>query len=122
METNSTLVRTSRYVAGGTTEVGDNTIEWWDRAILTRSDTDIRYVVDKKFAGRLEMISDLFLGEPRWWWIIAQMNNILDPHNEVREGTLLFIPTADRAKSMLTGQLGGVASTRELTPSILPIV
>jgi hypothetical protein len=109
-------------VAGGTTEVNDWGIEWWDRAIFRPAPDDIRYTVDKKFEGRLDMISDLFLGEPRWWWIIAQMNNILDPHNEVREGAVLSIPTADRAKSMLTGQLGGVASTRELTPSILPIV
>lgn len=122
MEKNSTLIRTSRYVAGGTSEVGTNTIEWWDRISILPAPTDTRFVVDKKFAGRLDRISDLFLGEPRYWWIIAMLNNILDPHNEVVEGTVLLIPAIDRIRPLLTGQMGGVASTRELTPSILPIV
>lgn len=121
-ETNSTRVRISRYVSGGTTEVGQTALEWWDRNFFVSNADDTNYVVEKKFEGRLDLIAAVFLGEPRYWWLIAMHNNILDPFNEVLEGTVLYIPSAERAKSVLSGKLGGVASTRELSPSILPIV
>jgi hypothetical protein len=122
MEKNSTLVSSSRYVSGGTAEVNQTAIEWWDRASLQTHGDDITYIVEKKFEGRIDQIAATFLGEPRHWWIIAMSNNILDPTNEIREGVRLFIPTRERVKTILSGKLGGVPSTRELTPSIIPIV
>ena len=122
MEKNSTLVRISRYVSGGTSEVNSTAIEWWERTNFVSNADDTSYVVEKKFGGRLDLISALFLGEARYWWLIAMHNNILDPSGEITEGRILYIPTAERVKSTLSGKLGGVSSTRELTPSILPIV
>lgn len=121
MEKNSTLVRTSRYVSGGSTEVNQTALEWWEREVFLSAEDDNNYVVEKKFEGRLDLIAAIFLGEPRMWWIIAMLNNIVDPVTEVVEGVILYIPTAERAKSF-SGQLGGVPSTREVPPSILPIV
>jgi hypothetical protein len=121
-ETNSTLIRTSRYVSGGITEVGQTTLEWWERQIFVSAADDLSYVVEKKFEGRLDLIAAMFLGEPRYWWLIAMYNNILDPFNEILEGVVLYIPSQDRVKNALSGKLGGVTSTRELSPTILPIV
>lgn len=122
-ETNSTLVQASRYVAGGTTEVNSRAIEWWERTILDDNNDDREYVVEVSNVGRLDLIAASFLGEPRWWWVIAQYNNILDPYDEVKEGTILYIPTVERVKSIVSaGKLGGVSSKREVAPSILPIV
>lgn len=121
-ETNSARVRTSRFVSGGTTEVGQNTLEWWERQTFVSMPDDITYVVEKKFEGRLDLISALFLGEPRYWWLIAMHNNVLDAHNEIVEGVVLYIPSQERIKNALSGKTGGVPSTREVPPTILPIV
>lgn len=121
-ETNSTLLRYSRYVSGGRTEVNSKAIEWWERKVFPVNNDDIIYIVEKKFEGRLDLISALFLIEPRYWWFIAQYNNILDPNAEITEGSILYIPTIQRAKSTMTGQTGGYASEREVPLSILPIV
>lgn len=121
-EKNSVLRRDSRFVSGGETETGESGLEWWERTVFTTDSTDISYTVELKFAGRLDQIAALFLGEPRNWWVIAQYNNILDPYSEVIEGLVLKIPSADRVKLMLNGKTGGIASTREVPISILPIV
>ena len=121
-EKNSTLVRTSRYVSGGTTEVNTRALEWWERTTFPINDDDRTYVVEKRFEGRLDLITALYLGEPRYWWVVAQYNNVLDPHAEIFEGSILYIPTLERVKSILSGKLGGVSSTREVPTSILPIV
>lgn len=121
-EKNSTLVRNSRYVSGGETEVGTNTIEWWERANFTTSPDDSTYVVEKKFVGRLDLITAVHLTEPRYWWVVAQYNNILDPYSEITEGRVLYIPSLDRVKLLLDGKTGGVPSTREVPLAILPVV
>lgn len=121
-ETNSVLRRKSRYASGGTTEVGETGLEWWERNTYTSAADDRLYTVDKKFAGRLDMIAALFLGEPRLWWVLAQYNSILDPYAEVLEGSTIYIPSSARVDLMLDGKTGGVASQREVPISILPIV
>lgn len=121
-EKNSTLVRTSRYVSGGQTEVNSNALEWWERTVFPVNSDDSTYVVDKKFEGRLDLITTLYLGEPRYWWVVSQYNNILDPYAEIVPGRVLFIPTIARVNLILNGKLGGVPSTRNVPLSILPIV
>jgi hypothetical protein len=121
-EKNSTLVKNSRYVSGGETEVGLNTIEHWERLVFPVNNDDTSYVVEKKFVGRLDLITAVFLVEPRYWWVVAQYNNILDPYSEIVEGRVLYIPTLDRVKTILSGKTGGVISTREVPLAILPVV
>lgn len=123
METNSTAVQDSRYVVGGQTEVNSTRLEWWERANFDLDESDIRYVIDKNSTGRLDLIADAFLGNSHLWWFIAQYNAILDPYVEIVEGRVLRIPTRDRVQTMLTGRLGGYASTREVPlTNITPIV
>ena len=121
-EKNSVNRRKSRYASGGETEVNQNALEWWERTILTSAADDKEYTVEKKFEGRLDLIAALFLGEPRYWWVIAQYNTILDPYTEVREGAKVYIPSIERTEAILNGKTGGVTSTREVPISILPIV
>lgn len=119
---NSVYRKNSRYVSGGTTETGQLGLEWWEREPLTVSPNDRVYQVERKFEGRIDLIASLFLGDPRNWWVLAQYNAILDPFEEIREGTLLYIPSSERLAAILGGKTGGVASQREVPPSILPIV
>ena len=122
-ETNSVLLRNSRYVVGGLTEVNPTALEWWERVTFTADKTDRTYVVEQKFAGRLDLIAALYLDEPRYWWFIAQYNAILDAYSEISVGRLLYIPTKERMQSMLVGKVGGAASTREVPlTNITPIV
>lgn len=123
-ERNSTYNKNSRYVAGGTAEVNQTAIEWWERINLSTDSTDSTYVVEKKFEGRIDLITAVHLGEKfvANWWIIAMINNILDPHTEIYEGRVLYIPTRERMASILNGKLGGAPSSREVPTSILPIV
>lgn len=121
-EKNSVNIRNSRYVSGGETEIGLNMIEHWERAVFPVNNDDITYVVEKKFVGRLDLITALYLIEPRYWWVIAQYNNILDAYDEIVEGRVLYIPTLDRVKTLLSGRTGGVPSTREVPLAILPVV
>jgi hypothetical protein len=121
-ETNSTLNRASRYVGGGTTEINQTAIEWWERDQFLSYPDDLTYVVERKFVGRLDLIAAVYVGEPRYWWVIAMLNNILDPANDVVEGLVIYIPTVERLKNAITGKIGGVQSTREVPLSILPIV
>ncbi len=124
MENNSTLVKGSRYVSGGTTEVNKTALEWWERAVFEIDPTDTQYVVERRFEGRLDLITAVYLGEQnvRYWWVVAMLNNVLDPYTEVITGRIIRIPTKERLQNMLSGKLGGVPSTREVPTSILPIV
>lgn len=121
-EKNSVQRRRSRYVSGGITETNQTALEWWERNVFSSAEDDRAYVVEKRFAGRLDLIAALFLGEPRMWWIIAQYNNVLDVFAEVREGSIIYIPSTERVDMILNGQTGGVPSKREVPVSILPIV
>lgn len=121
-ETNSTLIRNSRYVSGGTTEVNAGALEWWEPNVFPQFADDQAYVVERKFEGRLDLISAVFLGEPRYWWVVAMYNNILDPNVEITTGVIIYIPSLENVKSLLVGKLGGIASLRQVPLSILPIV
>lgn len=122
MEINSVLLKNSRYVSGGITEVNQNALEWWERANFTSSTTDTVYIIERKFNGRLDQLAALFLGEPRLWWLLAQYNNVLDPVNEITEGAVIYIPSSTRVQELLSGKIGGVQSTRSFRPTIHPIV
>lgn len=120
--TNALQDRNSRYVAGGTTETANGKIEWWERAVYQRDESDIVYAVENFYENRLDLISAVFYGQPRYWWLIAQYNNILDPATEVEAGRVLFIPSPDRVQLMLNTTKGGVESTRIPVQLIAPII
>ena len=123
MEKSSVLVKNSRYVSGGTSEVNARAIEWWERTVLTPDASDIIYVVGRRWEGRIDLIANALLGDSRLWWLIAQYNAVLDPVNEIREGRVLRVPLKDRAQAFLNGRIGGVDSLREVpTNNITPIV
>jgi hypothetical protein len=124
-EKNSTLLSSSRYTAGGQTEVNSSALEWWERTQFQTDETDLIYVVDSLTAGRIDLIAAAYYGEDKWsmWWLIAQYNAILDPEQEVSVGRVLRIPTKSRAQQLMQGRLGGYTSTRTVpTNPITPIV
>jgi len=119
---NSLYNRFSRYVHGGVTETAGNRLEWHERLVIPPDETDISYIVENIYDRRPDMLASVFYNEPRYWLVIAQRNNILDPFSEMTAGTILNIPTKERLMTLLTGRTGGIDSTRATTPIIPPIV
>ena len=124
IDTNSLNSRKSRYVSGGTAEVNASgtAIEWFEPATFAAASDDTYYVIERRFAGRIDLVAALFLGDPRYWWVIAQYNSILDPYSEFVEGATVAIPSQTRLQAILGGKTGGVTSTREVPTTVLPIV
>lgn len=119
---NSLFNKYSRYVGGGETESANDFIEWWERSILPGSDTDTRYIVENFYEGRLDLIASVFYDEPRFWWIIAQYNSVLDPFAEITAGRVLYIPAKDRIMSMIATKKGGIDSKKQPVNSISPVI
>jgi len=119
---NSLKLKNSRLVQGGTTEIGEVGLEWWDRKIYNSDPTDRVYAVENFYEGRLDLIALAFYQEPRWWWFIAQYNHILDPITEIVAGRILYIPTKDRMQRFMIEKPGGVSSTRENQKILPPII
>jgi nucleoid-associated protein YgaU len=123
MDKNSVNVQNSRYVSGGETEVNSTRLEWWERIQFEVDPSDMRYTVDIKTEGRLDLIAAAFLGDSHLWWLIAQYNAILDPFSEITIGRVLRIPSKDRAGMLMNGRVGGFKSARTIPLSnITPIV
>ena len=121
-ELNSTKRRNSRYCSGGTTEVSEGFIEWWERNTYEVSPGDQIYTVDSKTTGRIDLIASIFYNDPTLWWIIAQSNNILEPYKEIVIGATLYIPSKEKVDNILSGRPGGVPSTRIPPTTIRPII
>lgn len=119
---NSLNNKFSRYVGGGETESANGMIEWWERANLQSSDTDTVYTVENFYEGRLDLIASVFYNEPRYWWVIAQYNNILNPFSEIVAGRVLLIPSKERMPMLLNTKQGGVVSTKQPINTISPVV
>jgi hypothetical protein len=120
--TNSLFNKYSRYVAGGTTETANGKLEWWEKNVMSSDSSDISYAVEDFYVGRLDLIASVFYNEPRYWWVIAQYNNILDPFSEITGGRILMIPSSDRLNFMLASKQGGIPSTKIPINIISPVI
>jgi hypothetical protein len=60
------------------------------------SPTDQLYVVTQAGEKRLDLVSSLFYGTSHLWWVLALVNNLVDPLVGVSVGTELRIPTKQR--------------------------
>ena len=86
--------------------------------------SDSTYVLEDIYEGRPELLASVFYEDSRLWWVICQLNNILDVQSEFVTGVLLTIPSKDRVEKELvrTGTKGGVESRREKRKSIKQII
>lgn len=75
-------------------EKGNVYHENWIKRGIDTSASDSYYTVTMVEENRLDIISSSYYGTPRYWWVIAIANNIIDPF-DVPIGTELRIPTLD---------------------------
>jgi len=92
----STDSRNSRYVQGGTTDIYNNRLGWWERRALERQDDDLRLVVRQTEGKRPDLISYRIYGKAIYAWLVLEYNNIVDPETELVPGKELFLPTQKR--------------------------
>jgi hypothetical protein len=53
---------------------------------------DIPFYYEAKLGDRLDLISSAFYKTPKYWWVIAKANNLVNGSIAVQPGTRLFIP------------------------------
>ncbi len=58
--------------------------------------TDELWVMPPAGVPRLDLMANDFYGTPHLWWVLASVNNILDPLVGVPQGTGIRVPTKER--------------------------
>lgn len=113
----------SRYVHGGTTEVSTTHLEYWDRKKILPDMSDDTYVLEHLYEGKPHLLSSVMYGDSRLWWVICQVNHILDINEEFVEGKVLIIPSKERImREIMNGKKGGVDSKRIQKPTMSKII
>ena len=83
----------SRYCNLRTIQDEDGKIyyESWFQKVVDYSSEDTYHTVTLKDENRLDIIANIYYGTPRYWWVIAIANYIIDPF-DVPIGSYLRIP------------------------------
>lgn len=66
------------------------------QASIVPDNSDELWVVPPAGVPRLDLLANDFYGTPSLWWVIASVNNILDPLVSVAAGTSIRVPTKER--------------------------
>ena len=64
------------------------------RPAIQPAGTDRIVTVTQADENRLDRISTKTLQDPRYWWAIATISDIIDPLTEITTGKLLRVPAA----------------------------
>ena len=99
----SDQVTNSRYSQGGSVDVKDNRIGWWERKMFTRSPLDVTIKITRKYARRPDILAYDMYGKSSLQWFILQYNGVLDVNEDFIEGVEITLPT----KSRLLGEMLG---------------
>jgi len=102
--TKSTDQPNTRYNKGGITTINPTSLGWWERNIIPRSYDDVTIIIDKRYAGRPDLLAYDVYGRSSYMWIILQMNNIVDLNVEFAEGSTVYVPTVDRVMTQILAQ------------------
>lgn len=80
-------------------EVNGNVVFGLMEPVVVPHGSDILYTVPSVAEFRLDLLAAQFYGSPALWWVIASVNNLLDPLVGVPPGTRIRIPTQQRLAS-----------------------
>jgi len=64
--------------------------------------TDLVVEVTQATAGKLDLIAFESYGKSELWWVIAELNQIVDPMTEIQVGVELRVPRRERVFNILT--------------------
>jgi hypothetical protein len=86
----------SAYIDTPVYQIGGDIFFGLLRDPITPDLTDGSFTVTQGFENRLDLISNNFYGTQDLWWVIAMVNDIMDPLLGVQVNTILRIPTKTR--------------------------
>lgn len=67
--------------------------KWLDfKQSIKNKNVDYFRITDE-FVGRLDLVAHDFYGNVFLWWILALVNDVLDPINDISVGKVLIIPS-----------------------------
>jgi hypothetical protein len=90
----SAYFRTPAYSVDGAVNFG------LMQAPVSAHPTDELYRVPPGGESRLDLIADDRYGSAHLWWVLASVNNIMDPMTEPAVGTFLRVPSPERLVSL----------------------
>ena len=106
MAAKSTDKRLSRYVQGGTTDIFEKRLGWWDRSIQPFNDDDDILTITAKYDQRPHLVAYDWYGERDLMWLVLEYNTILDVTVEFVVGTEIRLPKKARVfREMLNKQV-----------------
>lgn len=108
MPNKSTDQSKSRYTQGGLTDIFRSRLGWWERRFFVKANDDVTFHVHKRYEGRADIIAFAALGDEKLDWLVLQYNNIVDPAEELKVGSVLKLPTRARVTQLLNQPVGGV--------------
>lgn len=96
---NSLLKRYSRHRQGGTTDLFEKRLGWWEKRTDIPKDQidDITFMIESQHEFRPDIVSFLVYGRADLEWLVLQYNNIVDINEEFKAGRELKLPSANRA-------------------------
>jgi hypothetical protein len=80
-------------------EVDGNVVFGLMKDVIVPDPSDELFVVPQAAVNRLDLVSNEFYGTPQLWWVIARVNNVLDPLVGLPQGTTIRVPTKARLAS-----------------------
>lgn len=86
----------SAYADTPVYNVGGDIVFGLRREVVVADQTDQLYTVPPAGEQRLDLISEQFYGIPDLWWVIADVNGIVDPLVGPAQGDILRIPQRSR--------------------------
>lgn len=97
-----TLDKYSMYYRTPVYQVGEDIVFGLRRDSIPPDVTDRIIEVTQPQANRLDLISHETLGSAELWWVIAELNHLMDPMVDADVGAKLRIPTRERVSNLLT--------------------
>jgi hypothetical protein len=90
--------RYSRLLKGGTVDVFEKKLGWWERKsdIEKNQVDDIVFKITPKYENRPDLVAYDIYNRPDLEWIVLMYNNIIDINEEFITGKTIFLPSVDR--------------------------
>ena len=73
-----------------------------NKRTIIKDPFDEYYTIEQKFERRPDLFSYERYGSTKWWWVFADRNpnTIIDPINDFKAGTKIYVPKAENIKKI----------------------
>ena len=101
MSESVTIPRTSEYATTPVYRSGQDLVLGLRRASILPDPSDRILEVKQAFEGRLDLVAYDVYQDVNLWWVIADLNKIVDPMTELRAGLRIRIPSPARVRQAI---------------------